>query len=90
LSEALPTVIAEAMILGKPIVSTNCSGASELLGDNAYGLVCDQGAQSLAKQMARYLQDEACVNHYAAQASKRADIFDDQEALNAYYQIFDL
>jgi glycosyltransferase involved in cell wall biosynthesis len=90
LSEALPTVIAEAMILGKPIVSTNCSGAGELLGDNEYGLVSDQGASQLAQQMARYLQDEECVNHYAAQAGKRAEIFDDQEALKAYYQIFDL
>jgi glycosyltransferase involved in cell wall biosynthesis len=90
LSEALPTVIAEAMILGKPIVSTNCSGADELLGDREYGLVCEQGAEQLAGQMARYLREEKLVGHYAKQASKRAAIFDDQEALEAYYRIFDL
>lgn len=89
LSEALPTVIAEAMILGKAIVSTNCSGAGELLGNNQYGLVAEQGAENLANQMAHFLKNKDQVKNYAKQALERAVIFDDNEALKAYYRIFE-
>lgn len=39
LSEALPTVILEALCLGKTIVSTPCTGAIELLNPQTYGYV---------------------------------------------------
>lgn len=39
--EGYSTVITEALILGKPIVTTDCSGMRELLGDSEYGLITD-------------------------------------------------
>ena len=37
--EGLSTFISEGLILGKPIVTTDCSGMRELLGDSEYGMI---------------------------------------------------
>ena len=41
--EGLPLVIIEALVLGKAIVSTKCTGPNELLNDGKYGVVCEIG-----------------------------------------------
>ena len=40
-AEGFSLVIAEAMILGLPVVSTNCSGPNELLCGGKYGILCE-------------------------------------------------
>lgn len=40
-AEGFSLVIAEAMILGLPVVSTNCSGPDELLSGGKYGILCE-------------------------------------------------
>lgn len=43
-SEGLPTVLIEALILGKMVVSTNCpTGPKEILGNNKYGSLVNIG-----------------------------------------------
>lgn len=37
--EGYSTFIAEGLILGKPIITTDCSGMRELLGDSEYGMI---------------------------------------------------
>lgn len=39
--EGFSTFITEGLILGKPIITTNCSGMQELLGDSEYGIVTE-------------------------------------------------
>lgn len=48
--EGLPTVICEAMVLGKPIIATNCTGASELIGESEYGILVDCGDELQMKE----------------------------------------
>lgn len=40
-AEGFSLVIAESMILGVPVISMNCSGPNELIGNNEYGILCD-------------------------------------------------
>lgn len=44
-AEGFSLVIAEAMVLGLPVVSMNCAGPNELLGNGKYGLLCDNYRQ---------------------------------------------
>lgn len=37
--EGFSTFIAEGLILGKPIITTDCSGMKELLGDSKFGII---------------------------------------------------
>ena len=41
LAEGFSLVIAESLILGVPVISMNCSGPKELLGNNESGILCD-------------------------------------------------
>lgn len=67
LFEGLSTVVTEALILGKPIVTTPCSGMTELLGDSEHGLITDD----LCGGLRRMLTDRQLRAHYAEAAARR-------------------
>ena len=46
--EGNPMTILEALILGQPVVSTNNTGAREILQDGVTGVLCEMTAQSLS------------------------------------------
>jgi len=52
-AEGFSLVIAEAMLLGLPVISMNCAGPRELIGDNRNGILCDSyeelGAEIIRK-----------------------------------------
>lgn len=59
-SEALPTVLLEAMATGLPIVATNVGGVPEIVNAERSGLlVAPEDAAALASALARVVADEA-------------------------------
>lgn len=86
-SEALPTVLCEAMILGKATLVTNCSGCREIVANGKYGLMAEQNDESLAKNMIQYLSFPNLVNYYELKSLERAKLFDDKLVLKAYNEI---
>lgn len=67
--EGLSTAVTEAMILGRPVVSTRCSGAEELLGyDNEYGIVTDNEEDALYHGVRQMLTTPGLLSHYSEQA----------------------
>lgn len=87
-SEALPTVLCEAMILGKAVVVTNCSGCRELVDKEQYGLMAEQDDASLASKMEQYLLDRTLLEKNAAQSALRSAVFDTNKVMQKYYEIF--
>lgn len=74
--EGLSTVVSEALILGMPVVSTDVSGAKEMLGDqNEYGLVVENSEQGVYDGLKAMLTDENRLSHYRCQAQRRAPFF---------------
>ncbi|TKG95414.1 glycosyltransferase [Puteibacter caeruleilacunae] len=88
-SEALPTVLCEAMILGKPTVVTNCSGCRELVEQGKYGLMAEQDDADLASKMSQYITNPELLEHFHKQSLERANIFNDQAMLAEYYDVFE-
>jgi glycosyltransferase involved in cell wall biosynthesis len=86
-SEALPTVLCEAMILGKATLVTNCSGCREIVANGEYGLMAEQSDESLVDNMIKYLSKKSLVEHYEEQSNQRAKLFNDQLVLEAYNKI---
>lgn len=78
--EGLSTVALEAMILGRPFVTTPCSGMREILGDSEFGLIADDTEDGLTKALARLLDSPALREYYAAKAKERAKAFSRQAA----------
>jgi glycosyltransferase involved in cell wall biosynthesis len=78
--EGLPTVLAEALALGVPVVATDCpSGPREILDDGRYGALVPVGdAEALAEAMERTLDDpldpeflRSAAQRYTVESSAR-------------------
>ncbi len=66
--ECYSTFIAEGLILGKPIVTTNVSGMKEMLGESLYGYITDNDDESFYQGMKRMLLDADLRNQYSRKA----------------------
>jgi len=88
-SEALPTVLCEAMILEKPSLVTNCSGCRGLVESGEYGLMAEQDDNDLAQKMMLYMDSPELLSYYSKKSAERSKLFNDSEILKSYYKIFD-
>ena len=73
--EGFSTVITEALILGKPVVTTDCSGMDELLGNNEFGIVTENSEDGLYAGLKKMLTEPGLMDHYAAAAAQRGRDF---------------
>ena len=73
--EGLSTVVTEALILGRPVVTTPCNGMAELLGDNEYGLIADPDDNGLHRALRRMLTEPGLWEHYASMSARRGHDF---------------
>lgn len=81
-AEGFSTVVSEAVILEKPIVTTECSGMTEILGENSeYGLICENNEEALYKGLKDILSDKDKLNYYQDKVKVRKEIFDIKEAV---------
>ncbi len=78
--EGFSTFVTEGLILGKPIVTTACSGMHELLGNSEYGLITDNNDDALYLGLKRMLTEPGLLAHYTQRAAVRRWDFR-QEAL---------
>lgn len=88
-AEGLSTAVTEALILGVPVVTTDCGGMAELLGKSEFGLVVDNTDQALADGVIRMVNDQALREHYRSQSIKRGIFFSKQEILNQTIYMID-
>lgn len=73
--EGFSTFVTEGLILGKPIVTTDCTGMKELLGDSEYGLVTENEEKALVEGLRKLLADDALLMDFADKASIRGKSF---------------
>jgi len=77
------------MVIGKPVLVTNCSGCREIVANGEFGLVADQDDIDLANKMIEYLSNSDIVDRYRKKSIERSVIFDDNRIMSEYYKIFD-
>ena len=82
--EGFSTAVSEALVLGVPVVSTNCSGAYELLGDNnEFGIVTENDEEKLYQGIRQMLDDPVLLTHYRSQAEIRGKSFSTKNTVEA-------
>ena len=74
-SEGYSLVIAEALTLGLPVISMNCSGPNELLDNNKYGTLCEN-YEELYQAIRSAITDKNYYLDLKEKAAKRKDFFD--------------
>jgi glycosyltransferase involved in cell wall biosynthesis len=87
--EGFSTFVTEGLILGKAIVTTDCTGMRELLGNSEYGLIMDNSEDALLDGMRRMLTEDALRAQYAALAAKRGVDFSKRSLTSAAEALFD-
>ena len=80
-TESFGMAILESMILGTPVIATDNYGSIELIGNNDYGLKCENSEKGLYEAMKMVLIDDSLRNYYVVKAVKRAQMFDEQSLL---------
>lgn len=74
-SEGYSTVIAEAIIIGMPIVSTDCAGIHELFGKYDCGLISKNNEEDLYQKLYEVLSDKSILSFYSSQSKLRGKEF---------------
>ncbi|OCA80152.1 glycosyl transferase [Chryseobacterium contaminans] len=62
--EGFPTIIAEALILNKPVVSTDVSGIKDLLQDGKLGLITPNSEEGIYEGMKQFLTNSELSKQY--------------------------
>ena len=88
--EGFSTAVTEALVVGTPVVSTDCSGAKELLGENdEYGIVVENSTEGIYEGMKRMLSEPALLAHYKEKAKERGSFFSRTETVKAVEAMLD-
>lgn len=89
LSEALPTALCEAMILGIPVCVTNCNGCSEVVDHGKYGEIVDINPNSIANGLKKLILDKDLRKKYANLSITRSKIFNEDLIMSDIYKLLD-
>lgn len=75
ISEAFSTVATEAIILKKPVITTECSGMTELLNQGECGLITKNNEKELYDGIKKVIMDKHLLNRLKSSAEKRSEDF---------------
>jgi len=87
-AEGFSLAIAEAMILGKPIVSVDCAGPNELLNFGEYGMMIENTDKALDVAIAAIVNGKVDLNHYHALTLKRQSFFELENVIRQIEKVF--
>ena len=75
IGEGYSTAVTEALILGLPVVTTDCSGMDELLNSGECGIITDNSEEALYYGVKRMLDAPDILNKYKKMAIQRGRDF---------------
>lgn len=83
-SEGYSLVIAEALVLGIPVISTYCSGPNELLGEGHYGLLVtnSEDGSGLFEGLKSLISNSELRTEYQKKAVERGKQFSLEKTIN--------
>ena len=88
--EGFSTAVTESLIVGTPVVSTDCSGARELLGEqNEYGIVVENSEDGIYEGMKKMLSEPETLAHYKEKAAERGHYFSKEKTVKAVEEMLD-
>lgn len=88
-SEALPTVLIEALECGTPIIASNCKwGPAEILENGEYGLLYEVGDyMGLSAEISKVTQNNHIYNLFVQKSYRRANDFLEKKIISKYLNI---
>lgn len=87
-SEGYSTVATEALIVGIPILTTDCSGMRELFGKYNCGIITTNSEEGIYESMKAVLSNSKILKKFECDIQKRAWEFDIQKRILEIEEIF--
>lgn len=81
-SEAWPLILAEALILQKPTIGTDCGDVATVLEHNKTGLVINYDVNEMYEAMKRFLTESELIKGFKENLTSIDDKFDEQKVFN--------
>lgn len=73
--EGFSTFVTEGVILKKPILTTDCTGMRELLGDSEYGMIVSNDEEGLYSGLRKMLTEKDVYEDYCQRSKLRSTAF---------------
>ncbi|RRQ47179.1 glycosyltransferase [Chryseobacterium sp. SC28] len=86
-SEGWPLIVAEALILQKPILATAVGGIPEMIEHKENGYLINYDSQEIYNGMKEFLTNKDLIQHLGKNLEKAEDLFDNQKIFDAVEQI---
>ena len=84
LAEGFSTAVTEALILKTPIITTDCAGMTDLLGNNEYGLITENSEEALYNGLFQMLNNQKTYEYYKKAAIRRSSDFSSKERIKEF------
>lgn len=88
-SEGYSTVVTEALISGTPVVSVECAGTAELLGDDRWGIVVENDDEALLDKLRDILKNVVQADRYRKAAAERGGHFSLERQMSSIYRVIE-
>lgn len=86
--EGFSTVVTEALILGKTVVTTPCSGMREQLGDSEYGLITEDSTEGIYRGIKQMIGNTKLWEHYTQKSMIRGRDFSKEKLVDETEEFF--
>ena len=88
--EGMPNALMEAMMMGLPCISTNCSGVPEIIEDEKNGILIEKGDISgLARAMLRLSEDKVLREKIRRNGMRKSEEWKLEKIIKKWENIFD-
>lgn len=86
--EGYNLTVAESLIVGTPVLSTNCTGPCEILDNGKYGMIVENSIEGLYQGIKKMIINKDLYNHYKAKAKERLPFFDEERIIKEVESLF--
>lgn len=87
--EGYNLTVAEALILGVPVLSTDCTGPNEILDYGKYGMIVENSEEGLYHGLRQFVENPVLLKEYKEKALQRQDFFDEDKILKQITDLFE-
>lgn len=88
-AEGFSLTVAEALILGVPVVSTECTGPAELLAGGQYGILTENSTEGIYNGMKQTLENPELLDELRQKSVERSKFFDLQKTYDQVCTMID-
>lgn len=86
-TEGYSLSIAEAMIVGLPILSTNCNGPAEILDNGKYGLLVENNENGMFEGLKKIISTPHLLEDYRLKSAERKGFFNYEKNIELFEEI---